>query len=238
MISVFAIKIDRSMDQITFSTLLENVSEEKKERVGKYRKYEDKIRCMLGDLVVRYVLHSEYKLKMHDIEFINNDFGKPMLKLYDNIHFSISHSGEWVMCAFDDSPIGIDIEIYGSNDSGIVKRYFHEKEFEEFMEKDESEKTSFFYKLWTAKESYIKMVGKGLSIPLNSFSVLGEIVTLENSADNINDKSYLKSFNLDDNHMVTLCTNKIEFNKDVKILSIEELLNFYGKLKSEAFKAK
>ncbi len=227
MISVFGIKIDRSMDQITFSKLLENVSEEKKERVGKYRKYEDKIRCMLGDLVVRYVLYSEYKLKMHDMEFVNNDFGKPMLKSYDNIHFSISHSGEWVMCAFDDSPIGIDIEIYGNNDSGIVKRYFHEKEFEEFMEKDESEKTSFFYKLWTAKESYIKMVGKGLSIPLDSFSVLGEIVTLENSADNINDKLYLKSFNLDDNHMVTLCTNKIEFNKDVKILSINELLNFF-----------
>lgn len=224
MVKVYGIKIDRNMEQITFSALLENVSEEKKERIGKYRKYEDKIRCMLGDLVVRYVLHSEYKLRMQNIEFICNDYGKPMLKLHDNIHFSISHSGEWVICAFDDAPIGIDVEVIGNSDYGIVKRYFHKNELEEFNKKDESDKTSFFYTLWTAKESYIKMVGKGMSIPLNSFSALDGIVTLENSTDNINEKSYFKSFSLDDNHMAAVCTNKIKFIMDMKVLSIEELL--------------
>lgn len=227
MISIYGIKIDRSMDQITFSALLENVSAEKKERVGRYRRYEDKIRCMLGDLVVRYVLYSIYKLQMQDIEFIYNDYGKPMLKAYTNIDFSISHSGEWVLCAFDDSPIGIDVEVIGNNDYDIVKRYFHKKEWEEFIKKDEPEKNQFFYVLWTAKESYIKMVGKGMSIPLNSFSVLDGTVCLENSTDNISEKSYLESFNLDDNHMVTLCTNRTRFNKDIKILTINELLDFF-----------
>lgn len=228
-VNVFGIKIDRSMDEITFSALLENVSGEKKERIGKYRKYEDKIRCMLGDLVVRYILISKYKLKMYDIEFIHNDYGKPMLKLFENIHFSISHSGEWVLCAFDDSPIGIDVEVIGNNDYGIVKRYFHKNEWVEFNKKDESDKTSFFYTLWTAKESYIKMVGKGMSIPLNSFSALDGIVTLEKNTDNINEKSYFESFNLDDNHVGAVCTNKDEFNKDIKVLSIDELLDFFKK---------
>ncbi|MEC5423606.1 4'-phosphopantetheinyl transferase superfamily protein [Virgibacillus sp. C22-A2] len=32
------------------------------------------------------------------------------------------------------------------------------------------DKLEYFYDIWALKESYIKMVGKGLSIPLNSFS--------------------------------------------------------------------
>ncbi len=68
----------------------------------------------------------------------------------------------------------------------------------------------FFFDLWTLKESYIKAVGKGISIPLKSFTInflkKGEIaVKLGNKLTNWT----LKQYDLDPNYKMSVCgTNK------------------------------
>lgn len=45
-----------------------------------------------------------------DIRFSTQEYGKPCIPDLPDAHFNISHSGRWVICAFDSQPIGIDIE--------------------------------------------------------------------------------------------------------------------------------
>ena len=53
----------------------------------------------------------------------------------------------------------------------IAKRYFHITEFNALLDCDPSVRLSRFFDLWTLKESYIKAVGKGLHLPLDSFAL-------------------------------------------------------------------
>ena len=79
--------------------------------------------------------------------------------------FNISHSKGRVACAVSDRPVGIDIEkLTEKSDTDIknfAKRYFVENEIA-LLEKEEYSALAF-YKIWTKKEAYSKMLGSALS---------------------------------------------------------------------------
>ena len=97
-------------------------------------------------------------------QFMLNDYGKPYIDK-EGIYFNISHSKGRVVCAVSDTPVGIDIEkLTEKNDNDIknfAKRYFVENEIS-LLEK-ENYSALAFYKIWTGKEAYSKMLGSALS---------------------------------------------------------------------------
>lgn len=98
-------------------------------------------------------------------------YGKPYLPQNLGISFNISHSGKWVVCALSNDEVGIDIEKISFDLDIDVSKYFHKNEskiINSFLGKP---KYYSFYRFWTAKESYLKCTGRGLSQPLNSFYV-------------------------------------------------------------------
>lgn len=104
--------------------------------------------------------------------------GKPSLATPDAalpaFQFNVSHSGELALFAFTlGCEIGIDIErIRPLTDLALVaNRFFCREESEELLSLPAGEREEAFYLCWTRKEAYVKAVGDGLSIPLNSFRV-------------------------------------------------------------------
>lgn len=79
-----------------------------------------------------------------------NENGKPYFPERPDIYFSLSHSGEYVMCAISDSPVGCDIQKYQKISDKMQKRVFTEKELE----------NSNSLALWTLKESFVKLCGE------------------------------------------------------------------------------
>jgi len=136
MVEVYATKITRNIGEDEYSKLLEAVSEEKRCRVKKIKKFDDALRTLLADAMLRVTLVKEFGLKNSDIVFYKNEFGKPFLK-GKNIFFSISHSGEWASIAVDCDNLGVDIEKVRDINLNVAKRFFSMEECNDMMKKDD-----------------------------------------------------------------------------------------------------
>jgi 4'-phosphopantetheinyl transferase len=96
-----------------------------------------------------------------------SDEGKP--EIPGDLQFNLSHSGKYAACAVSDSPVGIDIQRVINYSEKLVTRFFSESE-NLWLKK--SRDNLSFTTVWSIKESYIKLSGKGIAgCPLNSFSV-------------------------------------------------------------------
>ncbi len=160
------LKIDRNIEKDYFDRLLSCVSEEKKERINRFHRFEDAQRALLGDVLARYAVCKRLGVRNRDLDLGTNEYGKPVLHQPNDVHFNISHSENWVICAVDNTAVGVDVELIRPTEFKIAERFFSKDEYILLMNQPEEMKLKYFYVLWTLKESYIKMEGKGLSILL------------------------------------------------------------------------
>lgn len=95
--------------------------------------------------------------------------GKPEIVDFP-LYFSLSHSGDYVLCAISDREVGADIQKLQTVDfSKLASRFFAEAEYKALEECDsEAERQKLFFRLWTNKEAYGKMTGQGIMAALNS----------------------------------------------------------------------
>ena len=174
-------KIDKNLDKKKFNELLNTLNDYEKNKILRYRRYEDSLRSLMGKIIVKEALHLD-KLNLG-----YNEWGKPYLIDINNKHFNISHSNEWVVVAISENPIGIDVQHIDNTDISIGERFFSKDESEYLFSLTEEKRKDCFFKLWTLKEAFIKSEGKGLSIPLDSFSIdiSNEKPNLMNKSENI-----------------------------------------------------
>ncbi|MCR5102099.1 MAG: 4'-phosphopantetheinyl transferase superfamily protein [Butyrivibrio sp.] len=138
-----------------------------------YKSQADRARSIAASYLLQTGL-DEYQgkhIKNPDISF--GEDGKPYFTDYPELHFSISHSGEYVACAFSDQEIGLDIqEERASNCDKIAARFYSpsENEYLNSIKNADLRKHEFF-RIWSAKEAYIKFTGLGIREGMTTFSV-------------------------------------------------------------------
>lgn len=101
------------------------------------------------------------------IPYRYNEKGKPV---NDKFFFSISHSGEYAVCACAATPVGVDIQKIKKANIEIAKRFFSDDEFE--YVKNGHNKDERFFEIWTKKEALVKAFGQGIDADFSKFSVL------------------------------------------------------------------
>lgn len=223
MIYKYAMKITKKIDIEAFQQLEKIISTDRRKKIKKYHFEEDKKRSIMAELLLRHSLKKDFGITREQVQFTKNSFGKPMLKNFEQIYFNLAHSGDWVVCGVSDVPIGIDVEINKSIDLDIAKSFFTLDEYKDIVNQPKEKQIKYFYKLWTLKESYVKAEGKGLSIPLNSFSFCISPDTIQMYEGNQLSKKYcFQVFNLDNFHIVAVCSKKLS-EKTISIVSIEDI---------------
>lgn len=147
------------------------VAKETFEEAALYKNEGVRLRRLLGETMVRAGLKELFDLG-EDVNYriLRGEHGKPYLEGVNHVYFNISHSGDYIVCAFSDSQVGIDIEKIACPRYEVARRFFHPEEIR-LLENDTLSNKDLFYDIWVVKESFLKYEGTGLTRPLSSFRV-------------------------------------------------------------------
>lgn len=95
--------------------------------------------------------------------------GQPYLFIQDGrrAFLSLSHSGDYAVCAFSDCPVGVDLQQRTKIRRSVLQKFYRQEQLEawkkQFDKKEEvflsEAETERFLREWTVKESYVKLTG-------------------------------------------------------------------------------
>jgi 4'-phosphopantetheinyl transferase len=121
--------------------------------------------------------------------------GKPYIK-NNNINFNISYSEDIVVIAISNNLIGVDIESIEPSiiDNLSLDGILTYREQRLIQNKGPEERSLTFFKIWTAKEAYLKCIGSGISNPyhLNELELVDDKIEVMNQVV----KTYLNQISL------------------------------------------
>ena len=95
--------------------------------------------------------------------------GKPYFPNRPHLHCSVTHSGDYWLCALSQTPLGIDLQQKAPRrrTQELAERFFHPQETAYLQAHPHD-----FFRLWAAKESYVKYTGSGIDGSFGAFSVV------------------------------------------------------------------
>ena len=153
------------------------LDDERKSKIAKIKPLKNKAMSAAAGLLIRKGfddhLSKEGGHENAAISYEYTEHGKACIKGYPDFEFSLSHSGRYAVLAVSDSPVGIDVQ-EKKTAGDILKVSAHIMSEDELAalekENDSAKKADFFFRIWSAKEAFVKMTGVGLSEKLGDFS--------------------------------------------------------------------
>ncbi|WP_220729276.1 4'-phosphopantetheinyl transferase family protein [Apilactobacillus zhangqiuensis] len=166
-----------------------------------FTKY-NKRQAIVGNLMLADYMGISIDELLHGDLFYYGDHGKPFLKS-NQFQYNISNSYDLVILAVSNQEIGIDIEKLRPFTYKRITRAFTDKELDYLSNLDESVEGDETLKLWTIKESALKLVGTGLSGKVKSVDI---DVDTKKSAKRLDRKIKLTDIEIADGYVGTLAT--------------------------------
>lgn len=164
--------LDRPSTEV--ASLASLLSHDETARASRFVMARDARRYIVARARLRIVLGNRLGVPPDELTFVYNDFGKPRLAPRDTPtpHFNLSHSGALAMLAISDRfPLGIDVEETKPLKEDIAGYFFSARERASLKRLPRTGYLNGFYRCWTRKEAFVKALGDGLAIALDSFDV-------------------------------------------------------------------
>lgn len=174
MVTVYYTKVFTHLQEREFLSYLDKIEEERRKKILLMKKEESRLQSLTAGSLLHFALCE----RMGDVEKNSGPFsmgygrnGKPYLKEYPDIHFNLSHSGRYVCCALSHTPVGVDIQKITDVKRGIAERFFTGKDNQRLEACGGEERKALFFRMWSIKESFIKLTGEGIAGGLDSFEI-------------------------------------------------------------------
>ena len=138
-------------------------------KINSYKDEKDKKMCYAAFELLRYALKREYGIHINKKTELGYTIrGKPYLLDYPYIFFNISHCYPIAACFVSDKEVGVDVQTLVSEDDleiiGLIGSLNENQGL-----KNADSPCQYFTRLWTLKESYLKMLGRGLDDELDRY---------------------------------------------------------------------
>jgi 4'-phosphopantetheinyl transferase len=164
-LQIWCVRVDPS--PAVLEGALRILDDHERARATRFRHAADRTRYVLGRASLRRLLVMQLGLSNERLAFGANAFGKSVLTTPGaGLHFNSTHSGEWILHAFDAlAPVGIDVERVRPDFAAI-------DDFAVALSPEESLSLSRLPKparpralaqTWVRKEAYLKAIGEGVS---------------------------------------------------------------------------
>lgn len=219
MTNLYLANTDQLADPALFARLYQTVPLHRQEKIDAMKFQKGKQQCLGAWLLLMHGL-KEAGINERDIRLSYGPSGKPFLTDYPELFFNLSHSGSRVFCAISNREVGCDVERVRSADLSVADRFFSPEECQTIANAPTEEKNAMFFRFWTLKESFIKNVGRGLSMPLWEFciSLSGNDIRIDQQF--LTEELFFRDFDLQDGYYYACCAREPEIN-DIKLIQIE-----------------
>lgn len=213
MVYLYALNIRTLPDPAEHPDVLGYVSDERKERILKYLQTDGRKRSLGAGILLREVLPrfgaSPEKMRIRE-------GGKPET---DGISFNLSHSGDLVICAVGEKEVGCDVEKIAKAPERIAERFFHPGETAYLKNCPEEKRNVEFYRLWTMKESYIKMTGEGMRLSLDRIEFLPGMEKVRVRRDGELLSCHIREYEIP-GYRISVCAKEGEFAEEIQYVTV------------------
>jgi len=217
---ILCVQNSKQMQEKEWLECLQLIPEKDHSIINKFRFWERRQSSLIGKLLLKKALETlSIEKTLFDVQYTT--YNKPYLDA--DFSFSISHSGEYVICAFTSNkePLGVDIE--------KIEKKINLENFSSVLTKREKKEISnsreplvTFYNIWTIKEAISKADGRGLNLPLDAIEIYQNYTLFETQ------KWYYKPVFIENNYKCNIATTCKNFEVKFKQISIKELVrNFH-----------
>lgn len=172
MVELYAMDTGCFADKELFAEVYRSLSQNRRNKIDAYKYDSDKFLSMgAGYLLERGLRNMNIPTQIGYMEYGRN--GKPCLRSSERtFHFNISHSGVYAVCAFSTTEVGVDIQKKTPTvNDRMLRVSCSPREYVYLTELDGAELVSEFYRAWTIKESFMKYLGTGLSLPPSEIDI-------------------------------------------------------------------
>ena len=208
MVKLYYAKITKLYDEKCFEEKIRQIKEKRQVRILEHCQKKDRCRSLAASLLLKKALEEE-GICYEETCFTKEQGGKPKL-LQNGLFFNLAHAQEMAVCVISDQQVGVDVErrdrMEGKEQSRklqIAKKILTPEEWK-LWEKAGCQ-TEELISVWTKKESYVKMTGKGLTENLTT------VDTLSNA--------FYQQILVDDGYVISVCTALENERAQVKDLS-------------------
>jgi 4'-phosphopantetheinyl transferase len=152
------------------------LTEEERSEESRFHFEKHRSQYLITRALIRTVLSGYSGIEARSWRFATSAYGRPQIagpNRLGGLAFNIGHTDELIVCAcIKSGMIGVDTECLqgGNAPLEMAERHLSAAELAEFQSSGSKNGVERLLQYRTLKESYIKAVGAGLSIPLDQFS--------------------------------------------------------------------
>ncbi|MDR0364181.1 MAG: 4'-phosphopantetheinyl transferase superfamily protein [Bacteroidales bacterium] len=224
-----SLEIFESYQELFLSIL----SEKERYYILKSKKEKDRIEKTLGWILCRMEASERFHVHPSGVVVAAHEKGKPYYGDFPELEFNLTHGGDVIIAAFSENrAVGVDVEaLTRKANLEIAKRYFTLSEATFIESLSENDQRRAFLRFWTIKEAYLKMIGVGLTRPLDSFEIQynEECISIyDNEVLQLCDVVQNES---DGKHIVTVCVENRENKFQFSEIDLQTIITFVKKFK-------
>ena len=165
MVYIYVANISKLLDPLENPDIMNMLPQKRQEKILACKQKQKRLQSLGAGLLLDKVL-CRYGILSDKVYEDKN--GKPVV---DGICFNLSHSGDLVICVVGEKSVGCDIEKMKDAPKRVVERSFTDEEKEYLQNFSGDAYNQEFFRIWTKKESYLKMTGQGIRIALDTLEI-------------------------------------------------------------------